>query len=559
MVMLAGTVGRLERRVMALEPSAWMVAACAAGLSAFAFWQYYDAGLVVLHGDAAAHLNIARRVVDSATPGFAQLGNVWLPLPHLLMLPTIWNDTMWHTGLSGSLPSMLAFILATIYIYRTVVHLTDSGIAALLGAALFATNGNALYMQATPMTEMLTLLFISGTTFHLLRWSQTGSSFHLVVSAMFVCAGTLTRYEAWALVPAGLIVVAIAAYKRGGRRQAEGLIFVWAPVAVYGIILWLAWNEVIFHHLLGFSTGEGTASAFAATEEAVGRLPTKHDVLYSIATYGWAVIDNMGLPLIALGVLGSLAFLLSKRAIAVKAAVLVSLSIFAFHVFALFMGESVLWVPNLAPYGLYNVRYGVLMLPVVAVGAGYFARLRFVGPLLAVMVLLPQLLGLSSLTIDPSAAPRAAAIVAHTGGREQLAKEWADDNFPWLKSGQQITMVDPMLAKAGVVTNTSDAAAWLRENAKNGRILVSARSLDEFLFETGLDMSQFITEGNKPMFQEELLDPGKRAQWIVIRATDTGAAVDEVKSALGDQPPKGFTVAYDDGIYRIFHESVSQN
>ena len=39
------------------------------------------------YGDAIAHLHIARRVFDSHRPGLSQLGSVWLPLPHLLMIP----------------------------------------------------------------------------------------------------------------------------------------------------------------------------------------------------------------------------------------------------------------------------------------------------------------------------------------------------------------------------------------------------------------------------------------------------------------------------------------
>ena len=38
--------------------------------------------LLLLYGDAVAHLHIARRVFDSMNPGFRQLGSVWLPLPH---------------------------------------------------------------------------------------------------------------------------------------------------------------------------------------------------------------------------------------------------------------------------------------------------------------------------------------------------------------------------------------------------------------------------------------------------------------------------------------------
>ena len=58
----------------------------AACVSIFTFLFYYRRGEVLLYGDAVAHINIARRVFDSKTPGLLQLGTVWLPLLHLLML-----------------------------------------------------------------------------------------------------------------------------------------------------------------------------------------------------------------------------------------------------------------------------------------------------------------------------------------------------------------------------------------------------------------------------------------------------------------------------------------
>ena len=49
---------------------------------------YYQHGLTLSHYDAKAHLVVARRVVDNLTPGWQQIGAVWLPLPHVLnMLP----------------------------------------------------------------------------------------------------------------------------------------------------------------------------------------------------------------------------------------------------------------------------------------------------------------------------------------------------------------------------------------------------------------------------------------------------------------------------------------
>src|SRR5208283_2359480 len=80
---------------------AWL-AACA---SVIAFLFYYKQGEILLYGDAVAHINIARRVFDSKTPGLLQLGTVWLPLPHLLIMPFVVAKGMWQNGSGGSIPS----------------------------------------------------------------------------------------------------------------------------------------------------------------------------------------------------------------------------------------------------------------------------------------------------------------------------------------------------------------------------------------------------------------------------------------------------------------------
>src|SRR3990172_10287897 len=86
-------------------------------ISVYTFLHYYLNGLGLAYNDARSHLDIVRRVVEGLKPGLAQLGSVWLPLPHLLMIPTIWNDFMWHSGLSGALQSMLSFIATGLLIY----------------------------------------------------------------------------------------------------------------------------------------------------------------------------------------------------------------------------------------------------------------------------------------------------------------------------------------------------------------------------------------------------------------------------------------------------------
>src|SRR5476649_1543971 len=86
-------------------------------LSITCFYIFYKNGLGLAYNDARSHLDIGRRVVEGLKPGFAQLGSVWLPLPHILMLPTVWNDFMWHSGLSGAIQSMISFIATGLLIY----------------------------------------------------------------------------------------------------------------------------------------------------------------------------------------------------------------------------------------------------------------------------------------------------------------------------------------------------------------------------------------------------------------------------------------------------------
>src|SRR6266571_4970969 len=95
-----------------------LLAGFAAFVSVASFLFYFRRGELLLYGDAVAHINIARRVFDSRTPGLLQLGTVWLPLPHLLMIPFLIFDGMWRSGVGGSIPSMIAYVLGVIGIFR---------------------------------------------------------------------------------------------------------------------------------------------------------------------------------------------------------------------------------------------------------------------------------------------------------------------------------------------------------------------------------------------------------------------------------------------------------
>src|SRR3989344_3035582 len=95
----------------------YLMVAVLAFLSIHLWLGFYDNGIGLAYNDARSHLDIGRRVVEGLKPGLAQIGSVWLPLTHILMVPTIWNDFMWHSGLSGALQSMIGFVATGALIY----------------------------------------------------------------------------------------------------------------------------------------------------------------------------------------------------------------------------------------------------------------------------------------------------------------------------------------------------------------------------------------------------------------------------------------------------------
>src|SRR5579862_4756369 len=114
----------------------------AAALFAAAITYIQRTGATLYYGDAEAHLDIARRIVDSRTPGWSQVGTTWLPLPHLLMLPLVRNDWLWRTGLAGGITSGVSMAMAAMFLFAAVRRIFADTIAATVAAAVFLLNPN---------------------------------------------------------------------------------------------------------------------------------------------------------------------------------------------------------------------------------------------------------------------------------------------------------------------------------------------------------------------------------------------------------------------------------
>lgn len=184
---------------------------------AIAAWVYHAQGLTLSHYDAKGHLVVARRIFDSLTPGWKQIGAVWLPLPHVLNALPVQVDLFYRTGASGVAISLVSFAIACWAAFHIVLTATGSRLAGLTAAVLIAANPNLLYLQSTPMTEPLLLAGLMVSTLGLQRWILDPTPARRAIAGAALAAACLTRYEAWPFTAAALSLTAIARWRLGAR------------------------------------------------------------------------------------------------------------------------------------------------------------------------------------------------------------------------------------------------------------------------------------------------------------------------------------------------------
>jgi hypothetical protein len=116
------------------------------------------------YSDSISHLVRARQLVDSESPGIVQVGTVWLPLPHLMLLPFSLVDPLFKTGLAGTCISLPSIVITSMIIYRILKKQTSNSWVAIIGTNLYFMNPNILYLGVTAMTEgFFMLLFVASS------------------------------------------------------------------------------------------------------------------------------------------------------------------------------------------------------------------------------------------------------------------------------------------------------------------------------------------------------------------------------------------------------------
>ena len=212
-------------------------------LSFIATWLFASHDLHIAHFDAKGHLLVPRRIVDNLNPGLRQIGAFWLPLPHILYLPFVQNDYLYFSGLAGTPLSMACFIL-TIWVFFRLVQTLFNEFAAFCVSILYVTNPNMLYLQSTPLTENLSLLFFIGSVYLFVLFFQRQQRKYLVFASLISVLGILTRYENWFVFAVmGLLLILLSFKERRGVKNLilDCLILGIPNVAAMALTFWINW------------------------------------------------------------------------------------------------------------------------------------------------------------------------------------------------------------------------------------------------------------------------------------------------------------------------------
>lgn len=431
---------------------------------------YAQADLTLSHYDARAHLVVARRVLDSLTPGWAQVGAVWLPLPHLLNLFPIQIDALYRTGASAVAISVAAFGIGCYAVSRLVLQVTRSRLGAAFAVACFALNPNVIYLASTPMTEPLLFGLILLSVSLTFNWIEQVPVASPRAAGLVLAAACLTRYEAW-FVAAALVLLSAASLLRRGRPIAEARAAAW-KLAVYPLA---AMALFVVHSRVT------TEQWFVTTGFFVPDNPATGSAVMALGQVAWGVSTMAGLVVTAIALVGLGRLLVGGLRDPERAPWLVELSLTA-----------------------------LMALPLYAFYQGHPFRMRYlVGTVVASAVLAGIALG----TVRGRLRAALALLVA------------ADLAFVARPFDQSAPMVlEAQWDHANSIGRRTVTACLAREH-RGELILISMGALAHYMHELsdeGFDVRDFLHEGNSPQWRRALETPVGRVGWILIEEQAEG-------------------------------------
>jgi hypothetical protein len=439
---------------------AWILVGVIASAGAAAALYYASRDLTLSHYDARAHLVVARRIADSLTPGWRQIGAVWLPLPHLLNALPVSIDWNYRTGFSGVAISIAAMAGGLAAMAQYLYQQTGSLAAAATTPALVLSNPNILYLQSTPMTEPLLFGLSLAAVVAVDRFAAAPTPGRRRLAGVALAALVMTRYEGWCIAAALLGLLAIACRDRL-RNVALVACYPLAAIAAFLLLSRVA-----------------TGAWFVTSGFFVADNPVRHRPIAVLRSIFRSTEALGGTTIVAAGALGA---------------------------------AAVLWTARRRPAALAPIALAAAaVLPFAAFYAGHPHRIRYMTPLVVAAGVLAgaavghaprRWRGIAALAVvaavgleRPPFDPRAAMV---------LEAQW---EAPYRRGREAVTRAlverydgEPILASMGSLAHyMQDASAH------------------------GFDLADFLHEGNGMLWTAAFDSPRRHAGWVLIEERAEG-------------------------------------
>ncbi len=500
----------------------------------------FTQGYVLLYGDAVAHLGIARRILDTRNPGLVQLGGVWLPLPHLLMLPFVQKMQWWQSGLAGAWPSLACYVFGVAGFYRLCRRMLVPR-WALLATVFYALNPNLLYLATTAMTEPLFLALLVWMTLLTVECVEAIQAAERKLAArrmvwigVLIFAAVFTRYDGWVLGAAAWCIVAWQFSRADGLRRSLAPAFaVFTLLALAGPLLWLGYNQHFYHDPLDFMRGPYSASAIEQRTSPPGSRHYRgwHSPWWALLFYTrTAQVDaaawETGFAVMAAALAG--AWIAVRQRVA-RTPLLLWVPL-GFYIYAMAYGSVPIFIPQLYPHSYYNSRYGMELLPALALfaclaAAGMERRLAR-GRIAAVS---PRT-GAST-TVRPLYLAALALVLANPVAMIYGASvaQWCVSHLRRRPSTVLVRYAPPLVLNEALVNSTTrvpferNLATVLEELPPGAPILMQESDHIGALQDAGIALRQTINESDYDSWHAALQAPAEHAEYVVAFDGDTVA------------------------------------
>ena len=502
------------------EAFAVLVSAAAVSLIAIA-WSWRNNALLN-YGDAVAHLHIARHVFDCRFHSIGEFGSVWLPLPHILMLPFVQVYAWWANGVAGLIPSTLAYLAGCVGLYRIARRWLEPAAAALT-LSFFALNPNLLYLQTTAMTEPLFLSEMIWAVAWLIEWRDAldddpkrAARLEFLVLLALVAA-VFTRYDGWII--ALLAWIGVGATRLHSSQLRKRSFWIASVILAAAPAAWLIYNATQFGDWLDFARGPYSALAIEMRTAAPGWPPHPgwHNPWVSELFFiKVAEMDALGLwrhSMLLLSAIGTAFACLIARRRAFLWTLLLWVPV-PFYAYSVAYGSVPIFIPVWWPHAYYNTRYGMELLPAIALGLGFVAQfaigaVREFKPsyVKGTVVALAALIVFNSIDLIHK---HPLVYVESTKNIE--ARQPFDDNIP------------PVMRQ-------------LLSRRPGAPVLMNSSVYPELIAFSGIPLAQTINESDQYVYRSALARPAERA--AIVLAFDG----DEIDGAVKAHPQGLIAVA----------------